>query len=90
MGRITQILLTFTRPGGHEGKEGKMKEDIRVYIDSLEQAGEKLTEQEWRDWIVKENKEYMAQDERVKALDEEDIELIIKTLTEEGYIREEA
>lgn len=51
------------------------------YIDSLEQAGENLTREEWIQWINKEADDY---DEDIN---EEDIEYILRVLDEDGFVK---
>lgn len=58
-----------------------MREKWQAYIDSLEQADEKLTKEEWVQWINKEADDYN------EDIDEEDVEYILWVLDEDGYIK---
>ena len=63
-------------------------QDLSAYIESLEDAGEKLTRQEWIDWIKAENADLMAQSENVLPLSDDDIKHIIEKLETDGFIKE--
>lgn len=56
--------------------------DNLEYIGSLKASGEKLTREEWIEWIKKEAKDYKEE------ITEEDIKFILKELEEDGYILE--
>lgn len=51
------------------------------YIGSLEASGEKLTREDWIDWILKESKDYS------EPVTEDDISFILTELETDGYIK---
>lgn len=56
------------------------------YIDSLEYAGEKLTEEEWHKWIEKECKDAAKDNENSEPYTDEEIDCIIGRLDEDGFV----
>lgn len=57
---------------------------MREYIDSLEAAGEKLTEQAWREWIAHEIEDL----EKQGVKNDIDIDAVIRALNADGLIKE--
>lgn len=57
-----------------------MREKWIMYIESLEQAGEKMTEEKWREWIQKESRDYE------EPITEDDITYIIGELEADGFV----
>ena len=53
------------------------------YIDSLETAKVVMNEKAWREWIKKEIKDALEQDENTKI---PDVDEVIKQLWEDGYV----
>ncbi len=53
------------------------------YIDSLETAGVVMNEESWREWIKKEIKDALEQDENTKI---PDVDEVIKQLWKDGYV----
>lgn len=51
------------------------------YIGSLEASGEKLTKEEWINWIKKESKDYG------QTFEEHEIGWLIEQLTEDGFVK---
>ena len=74
-------------------KDLSMREDLLIYIDSLEtgidnfQNSEPLTVEEWKQIIDAESADYAQQDDRVTPLTETEIKMILDKLEEDGYIR---
>lgn len=67
-------------------KDLLMREDLLIYIDSLENS-EPLTVEEWKQIIDAESADYAQQDDRVTPLTETEIKMILDKLEEDGYIR---
>lgn len=57
---------------------------MKEYINSLEAAGEKLTEQEWREWIAHEIEDLEKQGVKIDV----DIDAVIRGLDTDGLIKE--
>lgn len=56
---------------------------MKEYIDSLENSGEKLTEEAWRDWISKEIKDMQQQNPQTKIID---IDEVMEILKKDGFV----
>lgn len=61
--------------------------DYTDYIASLENAGEKLTWDEWHDWIKKENDDLAMQNEDCEFITDTEINDIIEILDNDEYVR---
>lgn len=61
-----------------------MNENLRIYIDSLEASGEKMTVQEWRAWIEKECADLKAQSAEV--LNDAEKAEVLEALENDGFI----
>lgn len=61
-----------------------MNENLRDYIGSLEASGEKMTAQDWRNWIDKERADLESQGAEV--LTEAEKAEVLETLENDGFI----
>lgn len=64
-------------------------EEFEAYIYSLEDSGETLTEQGWREWINHESDVFERQSDQFKRLTDDEIDSVIERLYEDGYVKED-
>lgn len=58
---------------------------MEEYISSLEENGNQMSENEWREWIEKETEDIKAQDPDADV--KVDIDAVIERLEADGYIK---
>jgi len=57
---------------------------MEEYISSLEENGNQMSENKWREWIEKEIKDIKAQDPDAEVVD---IDEVINRLAADGYVK---
>ena len=61
-------------------------EDFTAYIESLEDAGIKMTKSQWYDWIRHEDDDFASQNENHERITEGEIESVLNQLEEDEFI----